>query len=82
MELHADILAHKLCKEGLAAIIAQVLPEPEKTLETECYHALKKIRAILDDKRLSDSECFDRIEEIVSLFENMGSNGGCRHDFG
>ena len=81
MELYADILAHKLCEEGLAAIIAQVLPEPEKTLETECYHALKKIREILNDNRLSDAECFQQIEAIVCLFENMGSGGG-RHDFG
>ena len=28
------------------------------------------------------SECFQKIEEIIRAFEEIGSGGGIRHDFG
>ena len=37
---------------------------------------------ILDDDSLDDATCFQKIEEIVCVFEEMGFNGGSRHDFG
>lgn len=43
--------------------------------------ALEKIRDVLDDDRLDDPNCFQRIEEIVKIYESIGSNGGSRHDF-
>lgn len=43
--------------------------------------ALEKIRRVLDDDRLDDQECFWRIEEIVKIYEEIGSNAGTRHDF-
>ena len=52
-----------------------------RIVELQCYQALRKIREILDDDTLEDKECFDRIEEIVCLYEAMGSDGGSRHDF-
>ncbi len=60
---------------GMDRTIAEVL-------EGECYQALKKIKAILDDDTLNDPECFHRIEKIVCVLEEIGSNGGSRHDFG
>ncbi len=54
----------------------------EKLFEKECYLALNRIRAILDDDSLEDKSCFDRIEKIVCEFEQIGSDGGSRHDFG
>ena len=36
----------------------------------------------LEDDSLEDSECFYRIEEIVCVFEGLGSDCGSRHDFG
>ena len=44
--------------------------------------ALWKIREILADDTLEDPECFQRIEAIVSLLEDMGISCGGRHDFG
>ena len=41
-----------------------------------------KIKAIIEDDSLEDKECFRKIEEIVCAFEEIGSNGGSRHDFG
>ena len=52
-----------------------------KLLESRCYIALQNIKDILDDDKLDDDECFMKIEKIVRLFEEMGSDGGSRHDF-
>ena len=51
-------------------------------VELECYKALQKIKAIIEDDSLEDDTCFKKIEEIVCAFEQMGSSGGGRHDFG
>lgn len=61
-----------------------VLPEihAEEIVEKKCYQALRAIRRILCDDSLSDRECFAKIEQIVCVFEALGSNGGARHDFG
>ncbi|MDD6408256.1 MAG: hypothetical protein PUF98_00560 [Oscillibacter sp.] len=59
--------------------------------EQECYRCLVsdaadrmllKIRDILADETLNDEACFQKIEAIVSLFEEMGISPGGRHDFG
>lgn len=82
MSMYSDILAHKLCEEKLAEIIDTLLPEPDKTTELICYEALCRIKAIIEDDSLSDSQCFHQIEEIVGVFESIGSGVGTRHDFG
>ena len=46
------------------------------------YEALVKIKKILEEDHLSDQDCFGRIEEIVRVYEELGSDGGSRHDFG
>lgn len=79
MELYDDILYQALLHE------MQVLHNCEEikiVLESKCYQALYKIQRILKDDSLKDSECFLKIEEIVSVFEDLGSHCGNRHDFG
>lgn len=44
--------------------------------------ALLRIRDILADETLSDETCFQKIEAIVSLLEELGIRCGSRHDFG
>ncbi|MBQ2718700.1 MAG: hypothetical protein IJF73_01390 [Clostridia bacterium] len=56
--------------------------DTEKLFEKECYKVLERIRAILNNDSLTDSECFEKIESVVCLFEEIGSDGGSRHDFG
>ena len=46
-----------------------------------CYSVLQSIRDILENDSLSDAECFERIEEIVTVFDAWGGCG-YRHDFG
>lgn len=61
--------------DGVGAAAAEII-------EGKCYRTLQRIREILDDNTLSDENCFARIEEIVCAFEQLGSDGGSRHDFG
>ena len=55
---------------------------PEDFVHDTAYQAIRQIKLILEDDQLDDSECFWRIEQIVRVFEELGSNAGNRHDFG
>ncbi len=44
--------------------------------------ALWKIREILADDSLDDPACFQKIEAIISVLEELGISSGSRHDFG
>ena len=70
MELYQQILASRI---GSVTIDTQTAKE---------IVALEKIRAILADDALSDAECFRKIEAIVCVLEELGGDGGGRHDFG
>ena len=61
--------------DGVGSTVSEII-------EGKCYRTLQKIREILDDHTLSDESCFVQIEEIVCAFEQLGSDGGSRHDFG
>lgn len=50
-------------------------------MNSAACRALEDIRKVLDDGRLDDQTCFWRIEEIVKIYESIGSDGGSRHDF-
>ncbi len=77
----------QLFKDILIRVIENNLSETDfkymsYIAENESYKALQKIKAIIEDDSLEDDECFMRIEEIVKVFEDIGSDGGNRHDFG
>lgn len=82
MELYKEILIKLLEKEDVHITFPNLNSSPEKLIERRCYAALRKIKAIIQDDNLEDKECFQKIEEIVCLFEKLGSDGGNRHDFG
>ena len=53
----------------------------KQIIENKCYKVLLQIIKTLDDQRLSDNDCFVKIEEIVYELEDNGIH--CeRHDFG
>ncbi len=52
-----------------------------KVINSKCYTALQKIKEIICDDSLTDKECYLKIEEIICALENIGSNGGNRHDY-
>lgn len=83
MELYQEILCHVLANEKVQVSFPELVnTDVTKIVELECYKALAKIKAILEDDALADSECFQQIEEIVCAFEDLGAGGGSRHDFG
>lgn len=80
MELYEQMILKILEKQpGLIAADTETLKE---AFDSECYRALVQIREILKNDALNDEECFNKIEEIVCVFESLGSGGGVRHDFG
>ncbi len=82
MDLYKEILTEILSKEKVTVRFENIDIKPSEIIELSCYQALQKIRAILDNDTLEDNECFLKIEEIICLFERLGSDGGSRHDFG
>ncbi|MBP3646027.1 MAG: hypothetical protein J6K55_06345 [Clostridia bacterium] len=54
---------------------------PVVIINSKSYDALCQIKAIIEDDSLSDPECFMKIEKIICVFEDLGSDGGFRHDF-
>ena len=82
MRLYADMLEKILEEaEGKPRIFGFKI-NANKIIKKRCYQALKEIKAVLDNDTLNDKSCFNRIGEIVRIYERMGSNGGIRHDFG
>ena len=83
MELYQEILCHVLANGKVQVSFPQLEnTDVSKIMELECYQALRRIKTILEDDSLDDSECFQQIEEIVCAFENLGSSCAGRHDFG
>ena len=80
MELYKEILGHALTFGEVKLTFAGEC-DLAKIVEGECYQALKKIKAVIQDDSLTDSECFLKVEEIVNVLESVGSGGGGRHDF-
>ena len=81
MNLYQEILCNLLKSETLEINFPNI-PAMVNLVELKCYGALKKIKEILEDDSLSDKECFWKIEEIVCVLEDLGSDAGNRHDFG
>lgn len=82
MELFQEILIHALREGSVKVSFSNPDVNVEQMVEGICYRTLKKIKAILEDDSLEDPECFMKIEEIICAFEEIGSGGGVRHDFG
>lgn len=82
MELYKEILAQILSQQNVEIIFPDLHMDAKQIVEMECYKALQKIKAIIEDDSLGDNDCFKKIEEIVCVFEGIGSSGGGRHDFG
>lgn len=82
MELYNEILSKILQSRELHITFSNFEISPTEIVRIECYKALKEIKEIIEDSSLEDCECYMKIEKIVGLFEQIGSDGGNRHDFG
>lgn len=81
MKLFQDILKQTMMEEEYEILFSHLKLSPSEIIEMKCYQALRKIKLILEDDSLNDTECFSRIESIVCILEELGSDGGSRHDF-
>lgn len=81
MALYEEILCKMLAQEQMQITFPNIRFDLTTLLESKCYQALCAIKAIIEDMSLCDESCFEKIERIVCLFEDLGSNGGDRHDF-
>lgn len=81
MRLFQDILKEILMEEEIQVVFPNLKLSPGELVEMKCYRALREIKRILEDDTLEDKECFGKIEEIVCIFEGMGSDCGTRHEF-
>ena len=82
MQLYKEILTQILSNQEIHITFPNLNINPTEIIESESYQALQKIKAVIMDDSLTDSECFMKIEEIICIFETLGSNCGTRHDFG
>lgn len=83
MDLYLDLLAKILARGEVQIHFSGVEMEDANRLVCEtCYRALCEIKKVIEDDTLEDPECFMRIEKIICVLEDLGSNGGTRHDFG
>ena len=82
MELGIEILARFLAQQNAQITFSDLKLSASEILELQCYQTLRKIQEIVRDDTLEDKECFERIERIICVFEQIGSGGGVRHDFG
>jgi hypothetical protein len=82
MELCRDIFIQGVMQGKIQISFEGTEKTIKELIEGQCYRALQKIKAIIEDDSLGDKECFQKIEEIICVLEEVGSNGGSRHDFG
>ena len=78
MKLYKEILANILLKEEMQVTFPNLSLTSGELVEMRAYEALEEIKAIVEDNSLSDFQC---VEEIVRILEDVGSDGGSRHDF-
>lgn len=78
MELYHQILAGYLASSQRF----EALIDAPSIVEGICFRAICSIREILKDPDRTDEECFQKIEEVVTVLEQLGIDAGSRHDFG
>jgi len=81
MELCEEMVLHELREQAIKLVLPNIRLDAVCLVEMRSYKTLEDIRRILDDETLDDPSCFMKIERIVQVYEAMGSDGGCRHDF-
>ena len=82
MKLDTELLANYLSQENAQIIFPDLQLNAAQIIEQQCYETLRKIQDILRDDTLTDTECFEQIDRIICVFEQIGIDCGNRHDFG
>ena len=75
-----DIYARAMGELTLRFLESVGQEEIISAMESTAIDVISKIKSILDDEALNDSECFQQIEAIVNVFEANGIDT-TRHDW-
>lgn len=75
MKLYSAILMTILAKEEVEVTFPNLNADVNKLMESECYRALEKMKAALDDLSISDEEAFFKISNIMLELETSGWSG-------
>lgn len=81
MELYKEILISLLARSSVEVSFSGLNGDIAALVEAASYQALQRIKAAVHDDSLDDPECFRKVEEIIRVLEDIGSDGGSRHDF-
>lgn len=81
MKLYKEILDRLFSEGEIRITYTDFEGNVAEPVEFESFKALRKIKEIIADDSLDDKECYLKIDEIVRVFEELGSDSGGRHDF-
>ena len=82
MNLYEQIICNILSREPAQIYFPQLRLDFTKLVQNSCCLAVMHIKEIIDDPTLDDPQCYRKIEEIIRVYEQLGSDGGFRHDKG
>lgn len=82
MELWREILCTVLEHQTAEVIFPNLRLELKEIVELTSYQALQRIKEILDNETWNDAECYQKIEQVIQVFESLGDDSISRHDFG
>ena len=82
MELYEEILVKALSQQHMEVTFPDLKQDAQALVREKYYRAVEEIRDIIRDMSLTDPECYQKIEAIIACLEEMGSDGGARHDWG
>ena len=77
--LYQNVLIKVLSQQDIKVTFENLsIESPNEIVEKASFAALHKIREVLDNDGLQDFEC---VERIIAILEEIGTDGGSRHDF-
>lgn len=75
MEPYEKILFELLKNNKITVIFTDFKQNFQNIFQTKCCMAVNKIKTVINDDSLDDTERFMKIEEIVCLLDDFGSDG-------
>ena len=81
MELYKEILIKNTMEKAILNSLEAIEHNASDIVQSACYQAIAEIKAVLEDDSMDDKTCFWRIDEIIRVFDRLGSPCS-RHDFG
>ncbi len=79
-EMYMDIFADHVKQAVADYLIPNLYMDATRIVLDPCYNAIESIGKILRDEKLTDENCFLKIEAIIQEFERLGIGCGIRHD--